>query len=110
MLVDPLQDGRFVFVLGLQSDVVFTLTPPHSSAHRNDPAQVAMSSWSDQDIDVLLKRRGIVGIAGEARNPWRHGIRTGVEVGEHGICDWFGSTDTLIPRRSERTSIVFAFQ
>ena len=108
--VDPLSDGRFVFVLSLDSDVVFTLSPPHSNLHRSDVKQISLYSWSDNDIDVLLKRRAIVGLAGEARNPWRHGIRTGVDVPNHGICDWFGSHDVLIKRGNERTSVVFAFE
>ena len=108
--VDPLSDGRFVFVLSLDSDVVFTLSPPHSSLHRTDVNQISLHSWSDDDIDVLLKRRAIVGITKEARNPWRHGIRTGVDVPNHGICDWFGSHDVLLKRGNDRTSVVFAFE
>lgn len=108
--VDPLADGRFVFVLSLDSDVVFTLTPPHSNQHRTDINQISLHSWSDDDIDVFLKRRAIVGITNEARNPWRHGIRTGVDVPNQGICDWFGSHDVLLKRGNERTSIVFAFE
>ena len=96
--VDPLSDGRFVFVLSLDSDVVFTLSPPHSSLHRTDINQISLYSWSDDDIDILLKRRAIVGITNEARNPWRHGIRTGVDVSNLGICDWFGSHDVLLKR------------
>lgn len=108
--VDPLLDGNFVFVLSLHSDVVFTLTPPQSANHRTDIHQISFYSWSDDDIDILLKRKAIVGITKEARNPWRHGIRTGLEVGKHGICDWFGSHDVLLKRGKDRTSIVFAFE
>lgn len=110
--VDPLDDGSFVFVLGLQSDVVFTLSPPVSStsAVRTDKGHIAMLSWSDDDIDILLRRRGIVGLCGEARSAWRHGIRAGVEVPGHGVCDWFGSIDTLLRRGKQRTSVVFAFE
>ena len=110
--VDPASDGSFVFVVGLQSDVVFTLSPPSSPniVTRTDPSQVAMQSWSDDDIDILLRKRGCVGLGCDARSVWRHGIRAGVDVPGHGVCDWFGSIDTLLLRGKERTSIVFAFQ
>lgn len=32
--VDPLEDGSFVFILGLESDVVLTLSPPNGPLHR----------------------------------------------------------------------------
>ena len=125
---DPVSDGENVFILGLQSDVVLTFTPPNvieggrlaleagfqnsGGAVRTAADAIAMRSWTDYDIDVLLKKNSLVHFTGPAKSVWRHAIRIGVDAGEpyNGICDWFGSINTLIKRNPDRISIVFAFQ
>lgn len=123
--VDPEEDGTNIFVMGLRSDVVFTLSPTiellrkemakhrdFEGSMRTNPTAIALRSWTDADLDILLKRRGMVHMFGDARKEWRHCIRTGLEVGEpiNGVCDWWGSTANLIKRDKERISFVFAFE
>lgn len=125
---DPVSDGQNVFILGLQSDVVLTFTPPNAveggrlaleagfmdsgGTVRTAADAIAMRSWTDHDIDVLLKMNSLVHFTGPAKSIWRHAIRIGVDADKpyNGICDWFGSVDTLIKRNPDRISIVFAFQ
>ena len=93
--VDPLPDGPNVFVLGLLSGAVLTFTPCEAQPRRG--LEVEQRSWSDQDLDVLMRRRSLVGFTGSARYGWRHGIRGGMELrapelGEQPVvCDFWGS-------------------
>lgn len=100
--VDPPMDGGNVLVMGLKSDVVFTLSPDINSASfmkqrrdkplkiRTDPSAISLRSWTDDDLDILLSRRSLLHLQGDARHTWRHAIRTGLDVGEpyNAICDW----------------------
>ncbi|KAJ1406324.1 hypothetical protein B484DRAFT_456855 [Ochromonadaceae sp. CCMP2298] len=160
--LDPSEDGGHVFILGMLSDTVLTLTPdleqlrveraqsapnwkqkgkkhrgqetppsplpsfpgvPHPLKVRTAPPAISLSSWSDADIDVLLKRRYITHLSGPARYAWKHAIRTGLDVDRAGlplphdipgtgpvICDWWGSLEHLVPRGGDRVSIIFAFR
>ena len=61
--VDPADDGPDVFILGLESSVVLTFTPPEDLLpvpRRRDPREVGLRSWSDRDIDVLVRPRTLV--------------------------------------------------
>ena len=125
---DPPSDGENVFIIGLLSDCVLTFTPPDATEGRRLSLEagvgcgggtmrtaadaIALRSWTDHDIDVLMKKNSIVHFSGAAKTKWKHAIRIGLDVGEphNGICDWFGDLDHLILRNSERISIVFAFK
>jgi hypothetical protein len=124
--VDPALDGGHVFILGLSSDVVLTLTPdlnmpdlrklklpptPEPPTRRVAPDQIALKSWTDSDLDIRVARRTIFYMKDDARYLWKHAIRTGVEAGHpiNGICDWWGDLNHLYKRESVRVSIVFAF-
>ena len=120
--VDPMDDGPDVFILGLQSSVVLTFTPPDDvlsamgqPARRRDPREVGLSSWSTRDVDVLMQPRSLVHFTGAARAPWMHAIRAGVQVdgagagGGPATCDWWGKTDYLLRREPRRLSVVLAF-
>lgn len=120
---DPSEDGNNIFIVGLLSDVVLTFTPPSdvdgstvantstAMSIRTAPAAIALRSWTDADIDVYLRQNWLAHFTGEARFPWRHAIRTGVDVGEpyNGVCDWWGNLNTLVRRQPQRISIIFAF-
>jgi len=74
----------------------------------------AEKSWTDADLDILFRKRSLIGFSREARYFWKHGIRSGmaVPVNEHNettTVDFFGDYRTLCPRQKERISIVFAF-
>ena len=120
--VDPALDGPDVFILGLESSVVLTFTPPDEvlaslgqTARRRDPKEIGMRSWSDRDIDVIFQPRSLVHFTGEARAVWSHAIRAGVSVdgvgpgGGPATCDWWGQTDYLLRRAPRRLSVVLAF-
>jgi hypothetical protein len=141
--IDPPADGENVCVIGLLSDTVLTFVPPEAlpraggtpgaggtpaSAPRRSAEEVARRSWSDGDLDALLKRRAMVHFCGDARWRWGHAIRAGVLVpsqphaaggvaggppageGDAGvICDWWGSMGVLLKRAPQRVSIVLAF-
>lgn len=120
--VDPPLDGPDVFILGLESSVVLTFTPPEDELaamgqppRRRVPKDVGMRSWSDKDVDVIFQPRSLVHFTGKARHTWMHAIRAGVQVdgvGEGGgpaTCDWWGQTDYLLRRAPRRLSVVFAF-
>lgn len=126
--VDPAEDGDNVFVIGFKSDVVFTFTPDISSASylassaaqrgfkplvvRTDEQAIALRSWTDDDLDVLLEQRDLLHFTGDARQLWKHAIRSGLDVGPpfDCICDWWGDLNNLSRRSPDRVSIVFAFQ
>jgi hypothetical protein len=123
--IDPPLDGSNVFVIGFKSDVVFTFTPDlNSEAYlkstsqmntklkvRTDEMAIAVRSWTDDDLDIMLQSRDLLHFTGNARYIWKHAIRAGLEVGPpyDGICDWWGSLDHLSKRNSDRISIIFAF-
>lgn len=125
---DPPSDGENVFILGLQSDCVLTFTPPDAiegsrlsleaglykggGTMRTTADAIALRSWTDHDIDVLMKKNSLVHFTGPAKTLWKHAIRIGLDVGEphNGICDWFGDLDHLVKRNPQRISVVFAFQ
>lgn len=142
--IDPLADGGHVFIVGLKSDVVLTLTPDLNQLEsilspsattaaaitadekksspklkvRMTEETVALRSWTDLDIDILLRKGVLLHLQGPARYQWKHAIRTGVVVDaetQEGkrrsvICDWWGDINSLIPRNMDRVSIVFAFK
>jgi len=110
--LDPTEDGPNVFTLNLLSDVVLSFVPCNpSSPRRTDPAEIALKSWTDDDIDVLLKHRDLLHFKDDARYTWMHAIRAGVEVGPpvNQICDWWGDLSYLNRREKERISMVLAF-
>ena len=64
----PASDGPDVFILGLESSVVLTFTPPEGEApRRREPREVGLRSWSDRDVDVLFEPRSLVHFSGAAR-------------------------------------------
>ncbi|CAK9043604.1 unnamed protein product [Durusdinium trenchii] len=111
--VDPLTDGPHVFVLGILSGAVLTFTPDGVAGRRG--VEVEQKSWTDDDLDVLIRRRSIAAFTGDARYHWRHGIRAGMELkapelGAHPVvCDFWGSMKYILPRKEERFSLVLAF-
>eukprot|EP00438_Fugacium_kawagutii_P014402 Skav204532 [mRNA] locus=scaffold1211:114626:115384:- [translate_table: standard] len=111
--VDPLTDGPNVFVLGILSGAILTFTPDGVDGRRG--LEVEQKSWTDQDLDVIIRRRSIAGFTGDARYKWRHGIRAGMELqaSELGnqpvVCDFWGSMKYILPRKEERFSLVLAF-
>jgi hypothetical protein len=148
--VDPAEDGENVCVIGLLSDTVLTFVPPEALPRapaaaggdsgskgtmlpqnqkallppRRSAEEVCRRSWSDGDLDALLKRRAMVHFCGDARWRWGHAIRAGVmapaapaaqagtqqqQQQEGVICDWWGSLGVLLRRGPERVSIVLAF-
>lgn len=117
---DPPSDGDNIFILGLLSDVVLTFTPPTDGSSplpvgckmRTQAGAISVHSWTDADIDVLLRQQSLVHFTGAARQPWRHAIRTGLDVGPpyDSICDWHGNLETLVKRQQRRISIVLAFR
>ena len=145
--IDPLADGGHVFIVGLKADVVLTLTPDLNQLEsilspsdttataiaddgvkkknsapklrvRMTEEAIALGSWSDLDIDILLRKGVLLHLRGSARYQWKHAIRTGVVVdaetqeGERRpvICDWWGDINSLIPRKMDRVSVIFAFK
>jgi len=103
-----------VALINLLSSVVVTFTPPPDFQHRRREAlQVALRSWSDDDVDALLRHRSMLLFSGASRHAWQHAVRTGVQVeltgGEAAICDWWGATKNLVRRSPERLSISIAF-
>ena len=118
--VDPAADGPDVIILGLESSVVLSFTPPDDvltamgrPARRRDPHEIGMQSWSDRDIDVLFQPKSLVHFTAAARAQWMHAIRAGVQVdtsdGGVATCDWWGTPDYLLRRNPKRLSVVFAF-
>ena len=110
--INDREDGENIFILNLNSNVVYTFTPPGEFQH-TDPVKIATRSWSDQDIDVLLRHRTLLLTSGSSRREWRHAVRAGVQVelagGEQAICDWWGTTRNLVRRSPEKVSIIFGF-
>lgn len=85
-----------------------------------NPAAFGMRSFTDHDVDGILRRRSLVHFAGDARYRWAHSIRPGVavELSEQDgtetrtracISDWWGTHANILPRKDERISIIFAF-
>lgn len=121
--LDPPDDGSNIFILGLISDTVLTLSmvgPPLSTIA--DQRFVSVESWQPgKDIDILAREGTLVHLSGDARTTWNHGIRLGLASNQilaqqnndvqdkDLLCDWFGSTTDLVPRASERISVVYAF-
>lgn len=122
--VDPLLDGKNIFIVGFLSPQVLTLTSvghPHSVMM--DQRQVSAYSWAPgRDLDVLMRPRTLVHLHGKARDELNHGVRLGVDaklLGQLGVkppeapagClyDWWGSNRHPVPRGEERLSVVFAF-
>jgi hypothetical protein len=110
--INDRDDGENIFILNLNSNVVYTFTPP-GDFQRKDPVKIATLSWSDHDIDVLLRHRTLLLTSGSSRREWRHAVRAGVQVelagGEQAICDWWGTTRNLVRRSPEKVSIIFGF-
>jgi len=110
--INDLNDGENVFTLNLNSNSVYTFTPP-GKFQREDPVQCATQSWSDKDIDVLLRHRSLMLTSGSSRREWRHAVRSGVQVqldgGADAICDWWGTTRNLVRRSPEKVTIIFGF-
>lgn len=137
--IDPVDDGGNVFILGLLSGTVLTLSPTSRTMHPDqhkamDPRRVAEVSWlPGKDIDVDLPARTLLHLSGDARYSWCHGIRLGVthpqiedyylgaelpeearvlggeQKGEVPLWDWWGNMKNLRRRGPERLSIIFAF-
>jgi hypothetical protein len=110
--INDIQDGENIFILNLNSNVVYTFTPP-GDYQRSDPVKCATQSWSDKDIDVLLRHRSLMLTSGSSRREWRHAVRAGVQVqldgGEQALCDWWGTTRNLVRRSPEKLAVVFGF-
>lgn len=101
--IDPLDDGGHVFILGLKSDTVMTLTPDidllmkkpkifknHIEAPmkmRTEMNAITALSWTDMDIDILIPKRGLLHLKNDARFSFKHAIRAGVEVDTSALSD-----------------------
>lgn len=135
--IDPMLDGPHVFIIGLDSDTVLTLSPNrwltlttainhiqewwYSSIKGKSPMDFAKSlqrkqstqSWTPHDIDILARKGSLVLLTGPARYSWTHATRLGVEsenaTGKSKLWDWFGVADDLVERMDRRHSIVLAF-
>jgi len=119
--VDPLEDGPNGFILTLQSGAVLTFSPVDAiradQKRASNPAVFGMRSFTDNDLDCLLRRRSLCHFSGDARYRWTHAIRPGVVVAlqdESGapracICDWWGTMENLMERKDDRISLVFSF-
>jgi hypothetical protein len=57
--INDVDDGENILTLNLNSNVVYTFTPP-GAFERTDPVQCATRSWSDKDVDVLLRHRSLL--------------------------------------------------
>jgi len=110
--INDLDDGENIFTLNLNSNSVYTFTPP-GKFQREDPIQCATRSWSDKDIDVLLRHKSLMLTSGSSRREWRRAVRSGVQVqlddGSDAICDWWGTTRNLVRRSPEKITIIFGF-
>ena len=89
-------DGGHVFILGLKSPTVMTLTPdiellmknPNIFRNhieppikiRNQMDAISVLSWTDIDLDILIPKRGLLHLKNDARFSFKHAIRAGVEV------------------------------
>jgi len=108
---DPLTDGPHVFVLGLQSAAVLTFSPANEVLRQGEQAE--RHSFTDQDLDVLVKKRSLVGFTKDARYLWKHGMRGGIEmdIPDEGTCrlDFWGNLANVVKRSPTRISLVFAF-
>jgi len=114
--LDPVGDGECVFIVCLLSNSVITLCPP-GEFDRRRPAEISLESWTDQDVDVLMRRRSMLLLSGMSRNIWRHGIRKGVQVETEtdgnkdlAVCDWWGKKQNLVRRSPQMLSITLAFE
>ena len=67
--INDIDDGENIFTLNLNSNVVYTFTPP-GEFERSDPVQCATRSWSDKDIDVLLRHRSLLLTSGLSVCEW----------------------------------------
>lgn len=110
--VDPLTDGPHVTILGLLSGAVLTFSP--CEAQPRSGVLVEQRSWSDSDIDVLVRKRSLVLFTGDARYKWLHGVRAGFELdhpalGGTRVCDFWGNMANILPRQQERISVVMSF-
>lgn len=108
----PAVNGDVVVLVNLGSDNIFTLTPSYET-RRMDPVLAAVLSWTDYDIDVLLKDRSLLVLSGSSLREWRYGIRAGLVAefkgGASGVCDWWGTTDCLLRRGKSRMMITVGF-
>ena len=112
--LDPLADGASGFILTLLSGAVLTFSPVDAlradAARACDPARFGMESYTDQDVDCLVRRRSICAFANDARYRWTHAMRPGVavELQQEGgrpvarICDWWGTRQQLMERKEEQ--------
>jgi len=112
---DPVADGENIFIISLLSNSVMTIVPPGDFT-RKRPGEISLKSWTDQDIDILLRRRSMLLLSGRSRMPWKHAMRTGVQVEfetegkkDLAVCDWWGKTQNLVRRSPQRVSIIIAF-
>ena len=101
--IDPHDDGRHVFILGLQSATVLTLTPDINllmknpaifknhieppMKMRNQIDAISALSWTDIDIDILMNKRSLLHLKNDARYSFKHAIRAGVEVDSAALPD-----------------------
>jgi hypothetical protein len=67
--INDIDDGENIFTLNLNSNVVYTFTPP-GEFERSDPVQCATRSWSDKDIDVLVRHRSLLLTSGLSVCEW----------------------------------------
>eukprot|EP00201_Polytomella_parva_P000008 CAMPEP_0175039652 /NCGR_PEP_ID=MMETSP0052_2-20121109/735_1 /TAXON_ID=51329 ORGANISM="Polytomella parva, Strain SAG 63-3" /NCGR_SAMPLE_ID=MMETSP0052_2 /ASSEMBLY_ACC=CAM_ASM_000194 /LENGTH=316 /DNA_ID=CAMNT_0016301593 /DNA_START=28 /DNA_END=978 /DNA_ORIENTATION=+ len=124
--LDPSLDGENICIVGVDSDTVLTLCPLNywnltqaidmikglltMEDERLHVRKQSKQSWTDQDVDVLVRKGGMVIMSADARWTWTHGTRLGVEVdGRSGLHDWFGEESNVVLRNPERHSVVFAF-
>jgi hypothetical protein len=101
--IDPLDDGGHVFILGLKSDTVMTLTPDIELLKkrpvifknyieppikiRTEMNAISALSWTDIDLDILIPKRGLLHLKNDARFSFKHAIRAGVEVDTSALPD-----------------------
>eukprot|EP00667_Euglena_gracilis_P013715 EG_transcript_14167 len=125
--LDPPGDGENVFILGLLSDTVLTFSPV-GHPQQTEQTTIGERSWTREDIDCVSRRRGLLHFCGPARHAWYHGTRQGVatpasqptlwdrlwgrdpSANAPPLMDWFGTPDAIVPRGTQRVSLVFAFR
>ena len=86
--LDPAADGANVFIIGLESPTVLTVSPVHGrGAAVMDARRVALRSWAPgEDVDVLCRERSLVHLHGPARAALGHGTRLGVSSAQLRQC------------------------
>ncbi|ORX95083.1 hypothetical protein K493DRAFT_315178 [Basidiobolus meristosporus CBS 931.73] len=110
--VDPKDDGPNIAIVNFLSDSVVTFIPPNSTTKwRTNPQEIVSRSWTEEDLDVLVRVGSMCLFNDKARYEWAHAIRTGVYLPKpHDMfCDWFGDVSYLNKRGNEKYTLTLAY-